>query len=54
MHAAGRTETSTGLALRFPRFMGYSIDKLPTQATTVEELKEYYRLQFVPSGTVKK
>ncbi len=49
MHAAGRTETSTGLALRFPRFMGYSIDKLPTQATTVEELKELYRLQFAPA-----
>lgn len=46
LHAAGRTETSSGLALRFPRFMGYSIDKLPTQATTVHELKELYQLQF--------
>ncbi len=46
LHAAGRTEASSGLALRFPRFMGYSVDKLATQATTVAELKELYRLQF--------
>lgn len=46
LHAAGRTETSSGLALRFPRFMGYSIDKLATQATTVHELRELYKLQY--------
>lgn len=46
MHTAGKVETSSGLALRFPRFMGYSLDKLVTQATTVHELKELYRLQF--------
>ena len=46
MHTAGKVETSSGLALRFPRFMGYSLDKLPTQATTVHELKELYQLQF--------
>ena len=46
LHTAGRTKTELGFALRFPRFMGYSLDKLPTQATTVHELKELYRLQF--------
>ena len=46
LHTAGRTKTDLGFALRFPRFMGYSLDKLPTQATTVHELKEMYRLQF--------
>ena len=49
MHAAGKTETTSGLALRFPRFMGYSLDKAPTQATTVKELQELYRLQYEPS-----
>ena len=46
LHAAGKTETASGLALRFPRFMGYSLDKEPTQATTVHELRELYQLQF--------
>ncbi len=46
LHAAGRTETTSGLALRFPRFMGYSIDKSPGQATTVRELRELYSLQY--------
>jgi len=46
LHAAGRTEESAGLALRFPRFMGYSLDKLPTQATTVHELRELFELQY--------
>ena len=45
MHAAGKEEGG-GLALRFPRFMGYSLDKSATQATSVHELKELYRLQF--------
>ena len=52
LHAAGRTETSSGMALRFPRFMGYSIDKMPTQATTVHELRELYKLQFVKAEKV--
>jgi DNA ligase 1 len=46
LHTAGRTKTHLGFALRFPRFMGYSLDKSPTQATSVHELKELYRLQF--------
>lgn len=46
LHTAGRTKSELGFALRFPRFMGYSLDKLPTQATSVHELKELYNLQF--------
>lgn len=46
MHAAGKSENQLGLALRFPRFMGYSQDKLPEQATSVIELRELYNLQF--------
>ncbi len=47
MHMAGRTADQSGLALRFPRFMGYSLDKAPTQATSVKELRELFKLQFV-------
>lgn len=46
MHTAAKTEEQLGLALRFPRFLGYSLDKLPTQATSVIELRELYDLQF--------
>lgn len=45
-HTAGKTEVQLGLALRFPRFMGYSLDKLPEQATSVNELRKLYGLQF--------
>jgi DNA ligase 1 len=46
LHTAGRTETKLGLALRFPRFMGYSVDKTPTEATTIEEIRRLYEEQF--------
>lgn len=45
MHTAGKTETHLGLALRFPRFMGYSVDKSPEQATSVKELRRLYDVQ---------
>jgi len=45
-HTAGQTAESQGLALRFPRFMGYAADKTSQQATTVEELRRLYSLQF--------
>jgi len=38
VHTAGKTAHSLGYGLRFPRFMGYSIDKKSTQATSVHEL----------------
>ncbi len=44
-HAAGKTEKSLGLALRFPRFMGYREDKSADDATTVTELKEMFEHQ---------
>ena len=46
MHTAGKTETTPGVALRFPRFMGYALDKKPDQATSVEETRRLYELQF--------
>lgn len=46
LHTAGATQSDLGLALRFPRFMGYSVDKTATQATTVKEIKELYKQQF--------
>ena len=45
-HTAGQTETVPGLALRFPRFMGYAVDKKPEQATSVKECRRLYELQF--------
>ncbi len=38
VHAAGAQKDQLGLALRFPRFMGYREDKSPADATTVSEL----------------
>lgn len=46
LHAAGKTESEDGLALRFPRFMMYREDKSATDATTVAEVKSLYALQF--------
>ncbi|HTM06313.1 MAG TPA: ATP-dependent DNA ligase [Patescibacteria group bacterium] len=46
VHSAGKTENSPGYALRFPRFMGYRVDKSAINATTEEEAKELYNLQF--------
>ena len=46
LHAAGKTESASGLALRFPRFMGFAVDKKPEQATTVKECRRLFELQF--------
>lgn len=45
LHAAGRGKDELGLALRFPRFMGYREDKNPEDATTVSELKTMFEHQ---------
>jgi DNA ligase-1 len=45
-HTAGRTEKSSGIALRFPRIMGYRPDKGPQEATTVKEIMRLFQLQF--------
>lgn len=37
---------SSGFSLRFPRFIGYAIDKKAYQATTVKEILNLYNLQF--------
>jgi len=47
LHSAGRTETTLGYALRFPRFMDYRIDKSAQEATTDQEVKRLYEDQFV-------
>lgn len=46
LHSAGATEKAQGLALRFPRLMGYRDDKSAFEATTVDEIKELYEIQF--------
>ncbi len=44
-HAAGKDGDELGLALRFPRLMGYREDKNPEDATTVAELKSMFKHQ---------
>lgn len=46
-HTAGKDDKPTGYALRFPRFIGYTLDKQPEQATTVSELIKFYKSQTV-------
>jgi len=45
-HSAGKKEGKQGLALRFPRIMGYRPDKSAKEATTVKEIRELYKIQF--------
>ncbi len=47
LHAAGKTETEPGYALRFPRLVSFRGDsKRPEDATTVEEIKKMFAAQF--------
>jgi DNA ligase 1 len=46
LHMAGKTDKKSGLALRFPRLMGYRPDKSAHEATTVDELVRLHELQF--------
>ena len=47
LHSAGKTETTLGYALRFPRFMDYRVDKSAEEATTDQEVKRLYEDQFI-------
>ncbi len=47
LHAAGKTNEQLGYALRFPRFMGYRLDKSAAEATTAKEIARLYEDQFV-------
>ena len=47
MHTAGKTTNRLGYALRFPRFIGYRVDKQADQATTLGEIERLYQDQFV-------
>ena len=44
-HAAGKDGDELGMALRFPRLMGYREDKSPEDATSVAELKSMFKHQ---------
>lgn len=46
LHAAGLKGDQLGLALRFPRFIGYRPDKSPNEVTTAQEIRELYQDQF--------
>ena len=46
VHTAGKTVSSLGYAMRFPRFMGYRKDKSPQEITTNVELKQMYNTQL--------
>jgi DNA ligase-1 len=54
LHTAGHTEKHHGMALRFPRFMGYRPDKSAFDATQVKELEELYEMQFKGKSHKKK
>jgi DNA ligase-1 len=46
VHTCARDESGTGLALRFPRVVGFiREDKSPEEATTAKEIKEMYAMQ---------
>lgn len=45
IHAAGKTDTELGYALRFPRFISYRQDKSGVDATSVKELKSLFEQQ---------
>lgn len=47
LHSAGKTESTLGYALRFPRFMDYRSDKSVQEATTDEEVKRLYEDQKI-------
>lgn len=49
VHTAGKTEKHLGLALRFPRFVSYRLDKSAQDATTIIELKHLFEQQKVKS-----
>jgi DNA ligase 1 len=53
-HTAGRDGGKTGYALRFPRIViAFRADRAPEDATTVDEIKEMYRLQHEVSAKQK-
>jgi len=45
LHSTGKTD-GEGFALRFPRIMAYRDDKSASEATTVKEIKQLYKIQF--------
>ena len=47
LHTAGKTATTLGYALRFPRFMDYRTDKTAEEASTDYEIKRLYEDQFI-------
>ncbi len=45
-HTAGKEKDRPGLALRFPRIMGYRDDKSPSETTSEKELERLFNMQF--------
>lgn len=47
VHTAGANDKESGLALRFPRFVEYRLDKSATEVTSVDEIKRLFADQRV-------
>ncbi len=54
LHSAAKTKDELGFALRFPRIMGYREDKSAKDATTIKEIEQLYKLQFLKEKKSKK
>lgn len=53
LHTAGKTVHMPGFALRFPRFLGYRVDKSAQEATTVSEIKRLWEDQYIKTEQAK-
>ncbi|MBI2621465.1 MAG: ATP-dependent DNA ligase [Candidatus Levybacteria bacterium] len=46
LHTAGKTEKELGFALRFPRLVSFRNDKKAEEATSVDEIKRLFEIQY--------